>query len=56
MKPYIIIIAGIPASGKTTYAQYIAERLHIPFIGKDAIKEKLYDILNYDTTKREKSA
>jgi predicted kinase len=55
MKPYIIIIAGIPASGKTTYARHIAKQLNIPFIGKDAIKEKLYDVIKYDTSKRENS-
>ena len=55
MKPYITIIAGIPASGKTTYARHIAKQLHIPLIGKDAIKEKLYDVINYDTSKRENS-
>ena len=55
MKPYVIIIAGIPASGKTTYARHIAEQRHIPFIGKDAIKEKLYDVLRFDTSKRENS-
>ena len=55
MMPYVIIIAGIPASGKTTYARHIAEEMHIPFIGKDAIKEKLYDVLRFDTSKRENS-
>ena len=47
MAPYIVIIAGIPASGKTTYARHISSKLHIPFIGKDAIKEKLYDVLRF---------
>ena len=55
MNPYIILVAGIPASGKTTYAKHIAEKLHIPFIGKDAIKEKMYDIIHFDTSKRENS-
>ena len=48
MKPYIILIAGVPASGKTAYARHVAEKLHIPFIGKDNIKEKLYDSLQWD--------
>ena len=55
MAPYIVIIAGIPASGKTTYARHISCKLHIPVIGKDAIKEKLYDVLRFDTSKRENS-
>ena len=53
--PYVILIAGIPASGKTTYARHISEKLNIPFVGKDAIKEKLYDVLKYDTSRRENS-
>jgi len=53
MKSYLIIIAGIPASGKTTYGKHIAEKLRIPFICKDSIKEKLYDAIHYDTSKRE---
>jgi len=54
-KPYVIIVAGIPASGKTTYARHISEKLQVPFIGKDAIKEKLYDVIRYDTSRRENS-
>jgi len=50
--PYIILVAGIPAAGKTTYARHITKKLHIPFIGKDNIKEKLHDVLQYDTSKQ----
>jgi len=53
--PYVILVAGIPASGKTIYAQHISEKLNIPFIGKDAIKEKLHDVIKFDTSKRENS-
>jgi len=49
-KPYIILVAGIPASGKTTYARHIASKLGIPLICKDAIKEILYDSLKWDTS------
>ena len=48
-KPLIIILAGIPASGKTTYGQHLVEKMRLPFISKDAIKEKLYDVLKYDS-------
>jgi len=53
MKPYIIIIAGIPASGKTMYARHIANELYIPSVEKDNIKEKLYEIIEFDQSKRE---
>jgi len=48
--PYIILIAGFSGAGKTTYARHLATKLHIPFIGKDNIKEKLHDVLKYDTS------
>ncbi len=53
MNKYLIIIGGISASGKTYYGKYIAEKLKIPFVSKDSIKENLYDVLEYDTSKRE---
>ena len=55
MAPYIIMIAGIPASGKTTYARHISEKLCIPLICKDAIKANLYDALHWDTSTRDNS-
>ena len=53
MKPYIILIAGMPASGKTTYGRHLAERLCVPFVGKDDIKSVLHDELQFDTSKWE---
>ena len=50
--PYVIFVAGIPASGKTMYARHISAKLRVPFIGKDAIKEKLHDVIGYDTAVR----
>ncbi len=41
----IIVVAGPPASGKTTLAKAISEELRLPLIAKDAIKERLYDAL-----------
>ena len=55
MKPYIILIAGIPASGKTTYGRHIAEKLNIPFICKDTIKENLHNAIKWDTSVRANS-
>lgn len=49
----IILIGGIPAAGKTTFAAYLSEKLQIPMICKDHIKECLYDVLQYDTSTRE---
>ena len=36
---YCILVTGIPASGKSTMAEYLSEALHIQVISKDKIKE-----------------
>lgn len=41
----LIIINGMPATGKTTVAKSISEQLNIPTIAKDTIKEFLFDTL-----------
>lgn len=41
----IVLVTGPPASGKTFVAALVAERLGIPLIEKDAIKETLYETL-----------
>jgi len=51
MKPKLIIVSGMPGVGKTTLAKNLSEKLTIPYICKDEIKEKLFDIL--DNTKEE---
>lgn len=55
MKPTIIIITGLPATGKTTIALGIAEKLHIPLIAKDEIKECLGDTLGCRSIKQSKA-
>jgi len=41
----LIIINGLPGTGKTTIAKSIALKLSMPLIMKDAIKEFLFDTL-----------
>lgn len=41
----IILITGLPASGKTTLGQKIAQKFSLPFLSKDEIKEQLFDTL-----------
>lgn len=46
-KPYIVIITGFPATGKTRMADELATRLGVLRVSKDAIKDKLFDTLGY---------
>ena len=41
----IVLVTGPPASGKTFVARLLADRLGLPLIEKDAIKETLFDSL-----------
>lgn len=41
----VILITGAPASGKTALARTLADRLDLPILAKDRIKETLFDAL-----------
>jgi predicted kinase len=41
----LVLVTGPPASGKTTLAQPLARHLGLPLLGKDTIKEALFDSL-----------
>jgi predicted kinase len=45
----LIIVCGLPASGKTTLAKELSRRLKIACIHKDSIKECLFDELGLST-------
>lgn len=44
---YCILVTGIPAAGKSTIANFIAEKLNIPMMSKDGIKEILFDEVGF---------
>ena len=43
----VVIISGAPATGKTTLGRRLAAELRLPFIGKDDIKETLFETLGW---------
>lgn len=44
---YCILVTGIPASGKSTMARFLAEAFGLPVISKDRIKECMYDAIGF---------
>lgn len=46
---YCILVTGIPAAGKSTMAEAISERLKLPVISKDTIKELLFDHVGFQS-------
>jgi predicted kinase len=50
----LIIIAGMPGTGKTRFANYLAGKLQKALICKDKFKEIIWDKLHYDTSETQK--
>lgn len=46
---YCILIAGMPATGKSTLAENLAAALGVPMFSKDAIKERLFDEVGFQS-------
>ena len=38
-RPTLVVVTGRPASGKTTLAQLLADKIKLPLISRDALKE-----------------
>jgi predicted kinase len=43
--PHIVLITGLPGTGKSTLARKLAHRYRIPLVAKDLIKEPLMDVI-----------
>lgn len=41
----VLIVNGLPASGKSTLGRWLADRLSWPFISRDTLKEPVFDAL-----------
>lgn len=55
MNKTLIIIAGMPATGKTTFANYLSDKIQVPLICKDKLKEIIWEKVHYDTSIRTES-
>lgn len=47
MQTTLIVFTGLPGTGKTTLSRSVADKLHIPLIAKDDIKEIMYDTIGW---------
>ncbi len=48
MKSTVIVITGLPATGKTTLGIQLATHFKVPFLSKDVIKELIFDHLGVE--------
>lgn len=46
-RPYLVVVTGRPAAGKTTLASQLARELKLPLVSKDRIREVLFDRLGW---------
>ncbi len=46
-KPLIIVISGLPCTGKTAIGKRTAREFWLPYFSKDAFKERLFDELGW---------
>jgi predicted kinase len=45
--PFLLIVSGLPCSGKTSIAERLAVDLGLPLLTKDGIKEQLFNTLGW---------
>lgn len=46
---YCILIAGVPAAGKSRFADWLSRRRNLPYMSKDTIKEILFDDVGFQS-------
>jgi broad-specificity NMP kinase len=47
-KSIIVIITGMPGTGKTSLGKALSEKYHFPMISKDGLKERMFDTLGWN--------
>ena len=47
MKPCLILVTGLPASGKSGFSSYAGDKLGLPVLEKDHYKEILFDDIGF---------
>lgn len=49
MIPFVVLMTGLPAAGKTTLSRPLAEALRLPTLRLDSIKEAIFDSVGFGT-------
>lgn len=49
MVPFVVMVTGLPAAGKSTLCEALAPRLGLPILKSDTVKEALFDSIGYST-------
>lgn len=44
---YCILIAGMPATGKSSFAYWLSQKRNLPYMSKDTIKEIMFDSIGF---------
>jgi tRNA uridine 5-carbamoylmethylation protein Kti12 len=46
--PVLILVSGLPSSGKSTIAEYLSRHLRAPLFTRDMFKEIMFDTFGWD--------
>ena len=46
-RPVLVVVSGAPGAGKSTLAKQLAERLDIPLLDRDDIKDAMFDVMGW---------
>lgn len=51
--PFVVLVGGLPGSGKTYFAKRLARRLSAVYVGSDQVRRRLFEDRNYDREEKD---
>lgn len=52
MAEFVILVNGLPGSGKSTLSEQLGDELEVPIVSKDSVKEYLADLCEGQVSSR----